>query len=444
MDCPNTRSRTPRDLVRRALEAGIEAAHPQQVISEHVALDDDVLSIAGQTYDLGKYERVILIGGGNAGGHVATALESVLGESIDDGVVVTDETTDTDVVCLREGDHPVPSARNVEGATQLLQIADDADEETLVLCVVTGGGSALLAAPAGDVSLAAIQQLTGDLLASGASIDEINTVRKHLSELKGGRLARRLAPATTVGILLSDVTSNDPSIIASGPLAPDESTFERARSILEDYSISPPESVDEHLRAGAAGDRPETPAGDDPAFRSVDTFVLADGFTAVSAAGTVCENHDVETVLLSASIRGEAREAAKTHAAIAEEIVATGNPVEPPAAVVSGGETTVTLSDGGDGGPNQEFALGAALELPAGVVLGAVDTDGIDGSTTAAGAIVTAGTAEPADAARDALVGHDSFPFLDQQGATVETGPTGTNVNDLRVLFVPGTDRCSE
>jgi glycerate 2-kinase len=338
MDCPNTRSRTPRDLVRRALEAGIEAAHP------------------------------------------------------------------------------VPSARNVEGATELLHLADDADEETLVLCVVTGGGSTLLAAPAGAVSLDAIQQLTEALLASGASIEEINTVRKYLSELKGGRLARRLAPATTVGILFSDVTSNDPSIIASGPLAPDESTFERASSILDGYSISPPESVDRHLQAGVAGDRPETPAGDDPAFR------------------------DVETILLSSSIRGEAREAAKTHAAITEEIVATGNPVELPAAVVSGGETTVTLSGDGAGGPNQEFALGAALELPAGVVLGAVDTDGIDGSTTAAGAIVTAETADPADAARDALARHDSFPFLDRREATVETGPTGTNVNDLCVLFVPGAD----
>ncbi|QCS43666.1 glycerate kinase [Natrinema versiforme] len=433
-----------REAALACVEAGIEAGHPRTVVREAVSLEGDTLRVADTTYDLGEYDEVVVLGGGNAAAHVAVALETVLGDRIDRGVVVTDDPVETERVTVREGDHPVPSERGVEGTRAVLEAADAAGEETLVLAAITGGGSAVMPAPAGDVSLAALQSTTDALLASGADISEINAVRKHLSELKGGRLAGRAAPATVVSLILSDVVGNDLSVIASGPVAPDASTFAEALAVLERYEIDAPDAVTAHLERGAVGEIGETPGPDDPAFERVSNHVVADGMTVLEAASDAAAERGYEPLVLSSRVRGEARDAATMQVAIAEEIRATGTPIEPPAVVLSGGETTVTVRGDGTGGPNQEFATSAALELEAGgeagdggdIAVAAVDTDGIDGATDAAGALVDGATVEDPETARAALEKNDVYPYLEARNALVLTGPTGTNLNDLRVLVV--------
>ncbi|MXV60628.1 DUF4147 domain-containing protein [Natronorubrum sp. JWXQ-INN-674] len=425
-----------RDVALACIEAGIEAGQPRRVVREAVSLDGDTLHVAETTIDLSKYDEVAVLGGGNAAAHVAAALESVLGDRIDRGVVVTDDPVETECVSVLEGDHPVPSERGVESTRELLAAADAATDRTLVLAAITGGGSALMPAPAGDVSLEALQRTTTALLESGADIHEINAVRKHCSALKGGRLARRATPATVVSLVLSDVVGNDLSAIASGPLAADESTFADALAVLERYAVAVPDAVRTHLERGAVGDRPETPGPDDPVFENISNHVIADGTTVLEAARDAAAKRGYDPLVLSSRVRGEAREAAMTHVAIAEEVLATGTPVSPPAVLLSGGETTVTVTGDGTGGPNQEFATSAALELERGITVAAVDTDGIDGATDAAGAIVDEAAVEDEATARAALEANDVYPFLEDRDSLVVTGPSGTNLNDLRILVV--------
>ena len=437
-------ARTPaHELALSCLTAGIEAATPRTAVDRTVSLEGGQLVVLptgrspGQRYDLDAYDDVYVLGGGNAAAHLASALENVLGERISGGVVVTDDPTPTEHVDVLPGDHPVPSERGVESTRRLLDTAAHAEENDLVLAGFTGGGSALLPAPAGDLMLSDLQEATDVLLASGATIDEINAVRKHCSAIKGGRLARRVAPATVVGLVISDVIGDDLSVIASGPLAPDPTSYGDALAVLDRYDVDVPAAVRSHLQRGRDGEFAETPRSDDPAFERVDTHVLASGTDALDAARDVAEERGYNGVILSARVRGEASEAAKTHVAIAEECRATGNPISPPAVFLSGGETTVTLGDDhGAGGPNQEFALSAACELDeSGIVVASVDTDGIDGTTDAAGAIVDAETVDPGKGLA-ALDRNDASPLLDEAGALIRTGASGTNVNDLRVLVV--------
>ncbi|MDJ1433680.1 DUF4147 domain-containing protein [Halostagnicola sp. A-GB9-2] len=432
------------ELVLEALEAGITAAHPRTVLADSLALENSRLRIGPQQFDLSAYDDIRVLGGGNAAGRVASALEDILGSHLSGGIVVTDDPAPAGPVEMVEGNHPSPTETNIEGTRRLLEHARDCDEDTLAVVPVTGGGSALLAAPVDGVALSDLQQLTDELLRSGAPIAKINAVRKHVSSLKGGQLARELAPATTVGLVFSDVTSGDPSVVASGPLSPDSTTYATARAVLEEYDVDVPNSVTDRLRSGENGDAAETPNDDDPAFETVEVSVLADNFTALSAAADVCEREGLTVMILSSSVRGETQAAAKTHVGIAEEIRRTGNPVSPPAAIISGGETTVTITGDGIGGPNQEFALSAGLELPDDVVLGAVDTDGIDGPTDAAGALVSNETIESKPTARAFLLDNDAYTYLKERDALIITGHTGTNVNDLRVVLVPETAESSE
>jgi len=424
------------DLALACVEAGIEAAHPEQVIHDAVTRDGTRLRVGDRTIGLGSFDEVLVLGGGKAGATVAAALEDVLGDALDGGVVVTNDPVATDRVTVREGNHPVPDEDGQAGARDVLDAAEAAEEGTLVLAVVTGGGSALLPAPAGGVSLADLRAVTEALLESGASIDEINAVRKHCSALKGGQLARAAAPATVVSLLFSDVVGDDPAVIASGPTVPDPTTFADALGVLAAYRIDAPASVRERLERGADDDLPETPTAGDRAFDRASTHVLANGWTAIGAAREAAAEAGFGTLVLSSRIEGEAREAAKTHAAVAAEAAGTGNPIDPPAVVLSGGETTVTIRGDGRGGPNCEFALSAARSLPDGAVLACVDTDGEDGRSGAAGAIVDAETVGNREAAARALADNDAAGYLDGRDALIETGQTGTNVNDLRVLVI--------
>lgn len=429
-----------RELALDCIVAGIEAADPQTVVPDQISLEGDELTVTGERYDLADYERVLVVGGGNAAATVARALEGVLGDRLSGGVVVTDNPTETESVSVLPSDHPVPTQRGVESTQRLLTTADEATEDDLVLAVITGGGSALLPAPADGISLDDLQRTTESLLACGATINEINAVRKHLSNVKGGQLAATLAPATVAGIILSDVVGNDLDVIASGPITPDRSTFTDALDVIAQYDVSVPDSVEDRLRRGSAGEIAETPGEDDPAFETVRQHVIADGNTALRSAATVARERGYDPLVLSSRIRGEASEAAKTMAAIAEECVTTGNPIDPPAVLLSGGETTVTITGNGTGGPNQEFALSSALELTVpGVTVVSVDTDGIDGKSDAAGGIISSETILSTTEAHNALDDNDAGGFLGRHDGVVVTGPTNTNVNDLRVVVV--TDR---
>ncbi|MCU4925616.1 DUF4147 domain-containing protein [Halobacteria archaeon AArc-dxtr1] len=460
--------RTPTDAHETALaclEAGIDAALPERVVEQTCSVRDGLLRIddgEGREYTLGAYDRVVVVGGGKAGTGVATGLAGLLGNQIDDGVVIStprdrDEGSgdggkeaaavdDPGAVRIREGDHPTPTPRNVEATAELLELVDDADENTLVLAVITGGASALLCAPAADLSLADLRETTDALLESGASIDEINAVRKHCSAIKGGQLAQRCAPATVCTLALSDVVGDDRSVIGSGPTVPDRSTYADALAVVGRYDLRDrlPDAVVAHLEAGAAGERAETPttieAGSEG--NGAETYhLLAGSRTAIDAAREVAAERGYETLVLSSRLRGEAREVGRMQAAIAEEMSATGDPISPPAVVLSGGEVTVTVAgEGGAGGPNQELALAAGIEFAAGgtdAVLASVDTDGIDGPSTAAGAIVDRETVADAGAATEALDANDVTGVLEAWNALLEPGYTGTNVNDLRALVVP-------
>lgn len=438
-----TLARTPRhDHACRAITAGIEAAHPEHVIAEQLELRDGTLLIAGETYQCRDYGNIFVVGGGNAAGAVVGALESLLEEQIDGGVVVTDSPVPTAQVDVAEGTHPLPSDANVDGTEQLLDVARTAGEDDLVLAVIGGGGSALMCAPAAGVSVAAYRELTTQLLESGASIDEINAVRKHISRIKGGQLAREISPAETAGLVFSDVVGNRLDVIASGPLSPDETTYSDALDVLERYGIEPPEAIAETLQNGRRGDRPETPGAGSPVFERVRTYILADNRTALEATADALEQCGYTPAILSAAIEGEARVVGSVHAAIARECASHGDPFEPPVALLSGGETTVTISGDGTGGPNQEFALSAAVSLSTqDIVVAAVDTDGIDGPTDAAGAILAGTQIDEGSSARAALDANDVYPYLDERETLIRTGPTGTNVNDLRLVLVGSPDQ---
>ncbi len=425
-------------LALECVAAGIRAATPATVIDERVSLDGSELVVDGERYDLDDYEDVVVVGGGNAAATAVSALEDVLGDRIDRGAVVTDNPAEPERIEVLPGDHPVPSERGVESTRQLLELATSAGPDDLVLALVTGGGSALMPAPAEGIDLDDLQATTEALLESGAAIGEINAVRKHCSDLKGGRLAAAAAPARTVGLVFSDVVGNRLDVVASGPLTPDETTFDDALKVLDRYDVDVPDAVDARLRAGADGEYPETPGAGDPVFDGVTQHVVADSHTAMDAAAEAAREAGYDPLVLSSRVRGEAREAAKVLAGVAEECADTGTPIEPPAVLLSGGETTVTIRGDGVGGPNQEFVLSAALELSEpDVVVAGVDTDGIDGNAEAAGGIATSATAEPVGEARAALADNDAGTFLERRDSAIVTGPTGTNVNDLRVFVVP-------
>lgn len=423
-----------------ALAAGITASHPETVLADRVL--DGRLAVGEDRYDLADYDRVILVGAGKAAGTAAAVLEEQLQDYLDTGLVVAPEPADTDVVEVHTAGHPIPDERGLQATEELVALLEAADAGTLVIAVITGGGSALLPAPADPVTLQDLEAVTEELLASGATIQEINTVRTHLSQMKGGRLAATAAPAEVVSLVFSDVVGDDPAVVASGPFSPDETTYHDAEAVLRRYDIDVPDAVATRVSRGVGGDLTETPGPGARVFETVSTHIIADAGTALRAARTTIEDHDHKAVVLGSRFEGEARDLGAFHATVAREVHTTGEPVAPPVALLSAGEATVTLDgDRGTGGPNQECALAAATRFAtqgpgSHVVFGAVDTDGIDGNSDAAGALVDPETITDPGKAEAALRDHDVTPILSDVGALLVTGATGTNVNDLRILFV--------
>jgi glycerate 2-kinase len=392
--------------------------------------------------DFSRYRRIYVIGAGKAGASMAQAAERVLGRRITAGLVNVKYGHRAKVkrVELNECGHPVPDEQGVAGARRIAEIATAAQKDDLVLCLISGGGSALLPFPAPPVTLAEKQEVTKLLLNCGANIHEINAVRKHISAIKGGQLARLAFPATVEALLLSDVIGDDLDVIGSGPTAPDASTFGSAAAILERFDIFDrvPPAVRDRLEQGMRGELPETPKPADPIFARVRNTIVGGNRLALEAAARHARSLGFRTLILASGIQGETREVARMHAAIAREIVESGRPLKPPACIITGGETTVTIRGEGLGGRNQEFVLAAALDI-AGlrdtVVLSA-GTDGTDGPTEAAGAVADGGTLARKPEARRYLDTNDSYHYFEALGDLLVTGPTNTNVMDVRIMLV--------
>jgi hydroxypyruvate reductase len=386
--------------------------------------------------------RVIVVGAGKATAPMAQAAEEILGDRIAAGCINVKHghCAPLERIECRECGHPVPDEAGVEGSRRIAELANDAGSDDVVLCLISGGGSALLPLPADPVTLEEKQETTRLLLASGATIHEFNAVRKHLSGIKGGRLARFAAPARVMSLILSDVVGDDLDVIGSGPTAPDSSTFEVARKVLVERGIWDRVPASVRRRLEESGD--ETPKPGDPLFERVENIIAASNRVALNAARVRAEALGFRSLVLSSAIEGEAGEVARVHASILREMRTAGDPVRPPACVLSGGETTVTLGHGnGKGGRNQEFALRAAHEIEglAGILLASFATDGTDGPTDAAGAFADGATAQRARESgldlESALKTHNAYPFFAALGDLIQTGPTLTNVMDIHLLL---------
>ncbi len=433
-----------RELTGALLRAALRAVDPEAAVRRVLRFDGSTLQVGEERIPLAPGARVVVLGGGKAAAAMAAGVEAVLGDRVSGLVNVKDaHLAPTRRVALHEASHPVPDARGAAGVERMEALLRGLGPDDLVLALISGGGSALLAAPAEGISLADKQAVTHLLLRAGATIGEINTVRRHLSRLKGGQLARLAQPARLVTLILSDVVGSPLDVIASGPTVPDPSTYADALRILDHYHLTEavPEAVLRRLRAGSAGELPETPKPGDPVFAQTVTLVLADVAMAAQAALDAATGLGLNAAILTTWLEGEAREVGRVCAAIARELAQRQRPLTPPACLILGGETTVTVRGHGRGGRCQELALAAGLALAGvdGAAVAAVGTDGTDGPTDAAGAIADGSTVARARAVGldpvAALRANDSHPFFARLGDLVVTGPTNTNVNDLVFIF---------
>lgn len=440
------------------LQKALESVEPYRAVATRLTVERDLLRVSDQSYYLGNnvpgnFSRIFVIGAGKAGVPMAQAIRDKLGSYIHGGWVVVKDTgedvgfeADNGAIQIVQSAHPVPDQRGVDAARQIEQIAQQAGEHDLVIALISGGGSALLADVAAPISLVDLQMLTSLLLACGATINEINTLRKHCSTLKGGQLARVVYPATLITLVLSDVVGSPLDVIASGPTVPDSSSWQDAWAVVEKYGLASqlPQPIYQRLQNGLAGRIEDTPKPGDPLFARTQTVVIADNRIAALAAKAEAERQGYNTLLLSTFVEGEAAEVAKVVTALAKEIKDSGHPLAPPACLILGGETTVTLGNGpiGKGGRNQELALAAALRIEGinGVTIVSLATDGNDGPTDSAGAIIDGGTVARGQAgalhATAHLRDHNAYPFLQQTGDLLVSGATQTNVNDLIFVFV--------
>jgi len=426
------------EAVERIFRAALVATDPYRVVECHA---DDIRA----RHEQGGFTRLIVLGFGKAACAMARAVEERLGDLVTDGLVITRHGHDSGHrlarIKVREAGHPIPDVAGMMATEELLRLAESATAETLVVVLVSGGASSLLVAPWPGLTLADKQVATDLLLKSGATIGELNCVRKHLSCVKGGRLAGMLWPASTICLILSDVIGDRPEVIASGPTAPDTSTFSDALKVLDRYRLEErvPPAVLAHLWRGSRGDIPETLKEGDAAFDLVENRIVGSNRQALTAAAREAEAMGLRTEILTDSLAGEARQAGVW---LARQALAARGKRAGSLCLLAGGETTVTVRGPGKGGRNQEFALAFAMGIAglAGITLLSAGTDGIDGPTDAAGAIVDGDTvprsrlagAEP----ETFLATNDSYRFFNEQGGLLVTGPTGTNVMDLQVVVM--------
>jgi len=431
----------------KILRACLDAADPAEAVKRFVSLQEDNRLVCPDfQIQLNDVDRIVLVGAGKGSAPMAKAIEDLLDDRLAGGAICVKYGHGIPLkkVEVIEAGHPVPDEAGREAVSKIIGILESAGPKDLVISCISGGGSALMPAPAAGISLGDKQEITQQLLAVGANIYEINAVRKHLSDAKGGNLMRRAYPAFVINLMLSDVIGEDPGTIASGPFAPDSSTFQDALDILDRYGLKSkaPTAIAARIRNGAAGKVPETPKHGDPIFSKVRNIVVGSNILSLYAGRSKAEELGYKALILSSSIQGDTTEAALFHWALAKEVRTTGNPIRPPACLLSGGETTVVLKGNGRGGRNQEFALSLvrkAAEVPRALFVSAA-TDGTDGPTDAAGAVVDSLSLERAVEAGlnpDAfLKNNDSYTFFEKLGDLIITGPTRTNVMDVRIVLV--------
>ena len=435
---------------KKALEdiftAGVKAVDPERAVQKYVRRQGNQLFVGDCSYILDSYRRIVLIGAGKGTAPMAKALEDILGERLTKGLIIVKygHGIPLEKTRILEADHPIPDDAGLRATKELLRQAQECTKEDLILCAFSGGGSALLPAPLSPITLDQKQTTTRLLLECGATIDEINAIRKHLSRSKGGWLAKEAYPATVVSLLLSDVIGDRLDVIASGPTVPDESTYSDCIKIIDRYKLGDrlPKGVTDYFIKGAAGSLPETPKPGDPVFSHVQNLIVGNNRESLLAAQERALSLGYNTIVLSSQIEGEAREVAQVFGAIGKEISQANLPISPPACIIAGGETTVTIQGRGKGGRNQELALACAIAIDGweGISLLSAGTDGTDGPTDAAGAIVNGTTCKRARQAnlypRDFLLGNDSYTFFESLGDLLKTGPTRTNVMDIICMLV--------
>ena len=414
-----------RKAASRIFRAALKAADPAEAVRRHFASPP------------GKYDRIFVVGAGKATASMARAIERILGKRITGGLLNIKHGHAARLTRIEQNEcgHPIPDEAGVRGAQRIAAIARDATARDLVICLISGGASALLPLPAPQIALAEKQATTNLLLGCGATIHEINAVRKHISAIKGGQLAALASPAHVVSLILSDVIGDNLDVIGSGPTSPDAATFDTARSVFDKYGVwnKVPRAVRVRFESGSRGKIAETPKSLD----NVDNRIIGSNRLALDAAAREAKALGFKTLILSSTIEGETREVAGMHAAIAREMRQSGNPLKPPACIISGGETTVTLLGKGKGGRNQEFALAAAVGIAGlkDVLIFSAGTDGTDGPTDAAGAQADGMTFSRGPEALRRLANNDSYSFFAQLNDLIMTGPTGTNVMDIHLIL---------
>jgi hydroxypyruvate reductase len=445
----------PLDEMKRMAKAifskALSAVDPSRILKEGIRIEKDRLWIrigenTEKVFDLNSFDKIFLVGTGKASNSMATAIEEIFGDRMTKGVITTKyghflPLKKTEII---EAGHPIPDQNGYKGSKKIQSLLKETGPKDLVIFLLSGGGSALLPFPADHIDLKEKQEVTQLLLDCGADIKEINTIRKHISRMKGGWLAKWAYPSAVIGFILSDVVGDPLDVIGSGPTVPDPSTFEDSWQILKKYDllneISP--SIQKHLQFGREGKFEETPKPGDIVFEKVYNIIIGSNILALRAAAKEASFLRFNTFILSSSIVGETREAARFHTAIAKEVIFSGNPIRKPACILSGGETTVTIKGNGIGGRNQEFALAGALEISGTekVVLLSGGTDGTDGPTDATGAVADHTTIDRAKSMgldpKAHLENNDAYPFFQKLGDLLITGPTHTNVMDVRIILV--------
>jgi len=432
--------------VLAAMDEALAAANPARIIRKHLRLTGQLLRVDALRFRLKEYQRIFVIGGGKASGHMAEEVEKLLGEWITRGLVIIPDYVrprpQSRRIRYRAATHPIPTRKGMASVLEMLDLVGNVSRNDMVIVLLSGGASALMPLPAEGMSLRDEARVTALLLKSGASIEEINTVRKHLSQVKGGRLAARLYPATVLSLIISDVVGDRIDAIGSGPTAPDPTTYYDAEQVLQTFHLWSriPDRARKVITDGLAGSIPDTPKRRDKTFRQVRNLIVGNNRESCLAAAEAMTKAGYRTQTLPIQITGEAREAGRIFGAIARDIRDNALPFAPPAALVAGGETTVTVRGKGKGGRNQELVLAAAAKIDGsdGIVVGSFATDGIEGQTNAAGALADGTTVmrglKLGMSPEQYLRNNDSYHYFSKLKDLVITGPTGTNVNDITIL----------
>lgn len=440
----------------KILEQALSSVDPKKAIQNSVSIHENILRINDKQHDLSKTDHIIVVGGGKAAPVMTETVLKIIGDRVSGGSVNvlrgTVEEFDLKTITVHEASHPIPDQAGVKGVQNMIELVSGLTEKDIVLTLISGGGSALMPFPANGISLGDMQEVTRLMLMTGATINELNAVRKHLSAFKGGQFARACYPASVVSLIISDVIGDPVDTIASGPTAPDSTTFNDATNALTRYTIidKVPRSVKEHLLSGVNGKIPETPKKDDPIFKNVFNYVIANNLTACKAAQQKAKELGYDPIIVSTSVEGQACNIGREYADIVKQISETNSKeikvlesiikVKNPSALILGGETTVTVKGSGIGGRNQEVALSAIPGVSGlNCVLAALGTDGIDGPTDAAGAIID-GTSLERSISKNLdvetyLESNNAYVFFKELGDLIFTGPTGTNVNDITLIL---------